>query len=484
MDYKLLVILLILLIVILTYKQISTIKQDVEKFMDDTVTSFEKQSNQLTNKINTNMIQYVDKIKNISSDNIAQIRRINALNNQPIINNKYSETEDSDYMTTAKESNNNNNKFLGFNDENSSSKQNTKYYMSDMELAENSNEFNNHDNHNNHDNNDCKSSDIEDVIYPVYKGSEYSKSIHEDKTITEEENVSSNKENNVKDDINDNLVGDVNFINNNVIDLKKSFCSGGSYNKSELINNTNNSSYNSYSDIEIYNDVGFIDSESSDKNISHDSEQMSESETETDETSTGNSDIISFESEEDKIEVDINNIDKGMESIVPLHKMDEINNKLNNLQETFDKHYNESSNVENNESEQKEIINLPKKNKETKSLEIITKSDTESFKNKDLEEEVKSVLQSAYTGTITISKSQKKPKLIKSVKKKNKYNKLTIDNIKEINEYSIEELKEITKYFSLTITFVNDEGKRKPFNKKELYNNIKNKLSSKSNAPN
>lgn len=101
MDYKIIVLLLVLLfIIVLVYREISTIKDQVDKtIMTSTIAS--KQLNdrhELT--MQQSMDKYLSQIKTIGTDNLQQLKKITLLNHQPIIqkktSNHFTETDGSE----------------------------------------------------------------------------------------------------------------------------------------------------------------------------------------------------------------------------------------------------------------------------------------------------------------------------------------------------------------------------------------------------
>ncbi len=101
MDYKLIVILLVLLfLIVLIYREITTLKDQVDKNIM-TISSNSKQTNdRYESTLQHNMDKYLSQIKNISTDNLQQLKKITLLNHQPIIkkktSNHFTETNESD----------------------------------------------------------------------------------------------------------------------------------------------------------------------------------------------------------------------------------------------------------------------------------------------------------------------------------------------------------------------------------------------------
>jgi len=100
MDYKLVIILLTMFVlIVILYREVTSIREDINsnyKVMRD---EFESQAELMTSKFNSSMNMCVGKIKNITNDNIQRMQKINLLNNQPILTNHFTETEDMDIKT-------------------------------------------------------------------------------------------------------------------------------------------------------------------------------------------------------------------------------------------------------------------------------------------------------------------------------------------------------------------------------------------------
>ena len=104
MNYKILIILLALLfLVILVYQEVSSLKNEFINNMKKLTSDLKDNSNFMVTKLQNNMIKCVGQIKNISSDNIYQLRKISELNKQPITRmscaNHFTETDASEIQT-------------------------------------------------------------------------------------------------------------------------------------------------------------------------------------------------------------------------------------------------------------------------------------------------------------------------------------------------------------------------------------------------
>jgi len=91
MDYKIIVILLVLLfLIVMIYREITTLKDQVDKNII-TISSNSKQTNdRYESTLQHNMDRYLSQIKSISTDNLQQLKKITLLNHQPIIKKKTS----------------------------------------------------------------------------------------------------------------------------------------------------------------------------------------------------------------------------------------------------------------------------------------------------------------------------------------------------------------------------------------------------------
>jgi len=102
MDYKILIILLALLfLVILIYREITTLKCEVMDNIEELTLEMRQTNDYTVTKLQNNMIKCVGQVKEISSDNINQLRKITELNHQPVtkIANHFTETDASEIHT-------------------------------------------------------------------------------------------------------------------------------------------------------------------------------------------------------------------------------------------------------------------------------------------------------------------------------------------------------------------------------------------------
>lgn len=121
MDYKVIIILLVLLfLIILVYREVSTFREQISKTINNVLLQFSDTNDRSLLKFQNNINKCVAQIKTISSDNIQQLQKINTLNHQQIIRkgtNHFTEIEGegrpdlqpfSDYQATVKENKTNN----------------------------------------------------------------------------------------------------------------------------------------------------------------------------------------------------------------------------------------------------------------------------------------------------------------------------------------------------------------------------------------
>ena len=100
MDVKTIIILLITLcLIVLIYKDVVYMKKKIDSYEEDIKDALDTNINQFKNDINNNIIKCIHKVKDISTENIKQLRKIIVLNNQPIkkIKNHFTETDDSEF---------------------------------------------------------------------------------------------------------------------------------------------------------------------------------------------------------------------------------------------------------------------------------------------------------------------------------------------------------------------------------------------------
>jgi hypothetical protein len=102
MDYKMLIILLALaFLVLMVYREISNLRSGLITCINKLMIETQNNNDKIASKLQSNMINCVGQIKNISSDNLHQLKKITLLNHQPIrkISNHFTETDDSEIHT-------------------------------------------------------------------------------------------------------------------------------------------------------------------------------------------------------------------------------------------------------------------------------------------------------------------------------------------------------------------------------------------------
>ena len=137
MDFKFMIILLILVVLlIIIHKELKSIRHSL-----DNIDQFEENVADLSNKINVDISQYIDQIREISADNLQELKKINMINHQHVISNHFSETEDSDIKTDVNYlsetcEDNDNQKYMIFKEQNNNVEPvaiNSNYYMSETD---------------------------------------------------------------------------------------------------------------------------------------------------------------------------------------------------------------------------------------------------------------------------------------------------------------------------------------------------------------
>jgi hypothetical protein len=183
MDYKIIVLLLVVLfIIVLVYREITTLKDQVDKTIMTTTIASKQLNDRHESTMQHNMDKYLSQIKTIGTDNLQQLKKITLLNHQPIIqkktSNHFTETDGSEMksQTDAKE----------HKDKIFEGKPESHYYMSeetkktanymshDAEQSPNTKGYYSGNNIPIYDesNNDSTSGDCSDSIYNVSKNDE------------------------------------------------------------------------------------------------------------------------------------------------------------------------------------------------------------------------------------------------------------------------------------------------------------------------
>ena len=129
MDYKIIVILLVLLfLIILVYREITCLKENVDKNIVSASERTKHANDRYELTLQNSMDNYLGQIKKISTENLQQLKKITLLNHQPIIkkkiSNHFTETDCSEVVP---------------NDKIFNSQQNSHYYMSEETKNKNDN---------------------------------------------------------------------------------------------------------------------------------------------------------------------------------------------------------------------------------------------------------------------------------------------------------------------------------------------------------
>lgn len=463
MDYKLIIILLVLFIsMIVIYREITNLKEEMVVHLDNMTIDAESYSKNLTNNMNGIMTKYIDKIKNISVENIDQIKKINIINNQPILTNKYTDTDDSDIRTDnihMSDSKKDQVEYNIFHTKNKTKQEdNSHYYMSDESYnnTDKSCEYKCIEQQNNTKEENNSLTNVDDVIFPKYNGEKEEiqiddnhTSIYEDTTVNEKvEDVKEEGDEN-EDEIVINATSPIeneDITNFNIKNLKQSF-SEHIENNNEFVENVDKLDIDNESSIFIEDEdsyISFVNSQNTeDKKEEKESEKQEEVNVDTESSH--------------EINIDVNNIISKTKVFNEISTdntvvMDKITNKKN--------------------------------------ITVFTNIDSESTYDSQeansLEQEIQSYMSSAYTGNITINKNDSKAPVFKKQTLVDTddsiYKNLTIENLQPMSNYKLESLKKITKHLSLPLSIVK-HNKRRNYKKDELYKNIKKCLKTKKENP-
>ena len=98
MDYKMLIILLALLfIVIMTYRELTMMKHELNSNIEVLIDNVKQETSSSVSKIQSSVTKCLNDVNHISTQNIAQLKKITLLNNQPVLRmtNHYTETDES-----------------------------------------------------------------------------------------------------------------------------------------------------------------------------------------------------------------------------------------------------------------------------------------------------------------------------------------------------------------------------------------------------
>lgn len=467
MDYKMLIILLVLLfLLILVYRELSTIKDDLTDNVKKMGIQFQNDREETVTKLQNNMIKCVSQIKGISSDNLNQLRKITMLNNQPISrNNHFTETDDSEVRTDIYFKANSNNKYL-ISEQSPSYRASSKkdeFYMSEsddnnssLESEGGTRSSKNHSaiykveevEHNDEDEDEDK-----EAVYEKEHSYEVEHLIEND---DDEHNENDKKENNqeLKDGYLDDEIPlykrkefdeDIPIYNG---ELTEKFQQEEGVNKEynlESSGNTVKSGSLESSYIDDYEDSYSEDS----NNIAKYSINMRDN-----------------PSNKDEIEVDFYNIMPNNRMVTK--KNEEGNNERIDIEIAdylnTDKIDEDPENIyiDNYEDIEKEN----NKKEENDSELSISKSESYDGSNDTSEDSNNSTVDSTSNDSVDYEK-----------KEEDKTKKITRDSLKSMKDYKITELRNLAKELSLPISYKNNGQKKwTMLKKKDLYENIQRKV--------
>jgi hypothetical protein len=537
MDYKLVVILLVLcVIIIMMYKEITNLRDDMDYNFKSIKDEYESNTITLTNKINTELNHCVTKIKTINLDNMQQIKKINTLNYQPIIPNHFTEDEDSDVRTDINylsETNQNmslsTEKKMAIFQPNDNINKKEKKEKSDYYVSESDN-INKTDRSSNFKENeeivnpeDINNNDTEfeySIEFPIYENVN-NEEIIDDESVNHIEKSSAILTNNeTQFDEDDNYDNDDNINMEEVevptlfkADLRESFSeyiSNESTNGKQLIDNEDDESDNSFSDLRDEISPIVV----SDVKSNHSVESYN---------SVRSRDIAMIDIIEDddrcEMKMDINQILKSRNNKQELlNKISEdIRDRLSydissdhistQSDENFDDNYvnTDKENKEQNKETKTEtetetdidVTNIVKSTsadklnnkkikseQKNKSIKILSNVSDQLEIDKDettFSDEVSKYLESEYTGEITIGSKvnvQLKKETESTYTEDSSFQNMDILDLDKSSEYTVKLLKKMAKNLSVPTT-KKVKGKWKPLNKKELYKNIKDYLKKK-----
>ena len=443
MDYKLLIILLLVLfLVIMIYREIIASKNNLTDDTSDIFHNIKKENLKMITNLQKNMIECVKQIKNVGTNNLHQLKKITELNNEPLItkiSNHFSETEDSEIATDINCSDVKNNKIINNNDNQVWSKNflnNEQYYMSDDTGSRNKTFKNSHVRNFISENTD-KSPNIDDNVehINIHDNVDYINNLN----LKQKINFNSEQTNNVEMFDMDIPI----YVSNN----------------NDSINYTDDESYESYTD-DYSNEIEYNNSLSKIKDVinnSHDNNEniinnannndIIDSKTKENIINNANNDIIYSKSNENIIN-DANNdiIDsKSNENIIN----DANNNIINNANDDIID--SKSNDIIENEENNSSLIESKTINKNNKTNDILEKKSLDLVKiNEDIE------------------------------KNNNEYIKQIQNEINDDRKYKMGDLRNISKKLGLTLSYKNEKtGRTVIYKKNDLYNNIKKYINKK-----
>jgi len=476
---------------VIIQKELKGIRKMINTCIDDIDTNMMD----MTDKINNDVDHCINKIKEVSVDNLHQLKKINMINHQHITSNHFTETEDSEVKTDVNnfsDAMDSDNKYMIFekpNDMNSNENSdinNGNYYMSET------------DNFNKSE----RSS--------LYVESSANYNINKDMIDNDSDNSINERTSNIErtentqfGDDNEDEIGDVGYpddiVVNNLINMMNSDQNDltASFSEHVIMSKGTNDSLiedEEIEDVEIeyvgYNNANDI---YLDNNVDNDNDDdqidCTLSEDILNDCIDDDLDTDSFIDNENTIPINniddtelieelkrssptdnFNELEVDIQNILDKSKLLTINNDLINIHDDFD-----------NELD-KEPNNQPDENVNSNIITICTNIES-SDESEDFEEEVASYLGSKYSGQISLVSDNK---IIKNDKEESNYDSESViknmnyNDLEDINSYNLIVLRKIAKNLSLFVSFKDEEtGKWKQYKKEELYKNIQEYLEQK-----
>jgi len=416
MNYKILILLGLLFIIFMVYLEVMNIKKTMLKLTELNL-NIKDEHNNTINRIQNNMIKYVEQIKNISNDNLQQLKKITLLNQQPItrISNHFTETDDDENHSDIQYLSDMRNQFKKEESKNSD------YYMSENTNKKNRNKCNN-------DKYICDgdicilNKEISDL--PIYSELQDDIPLYESKEVLNNLNLIDN------DSDSESLTSSTDDIE----EKQELIENESDENKQTKINNEFSTENN-----EIKIDISKIKTLTGNIDIEN----------------ITNNDIYINKSTENVSETDSIEIEKNIQQIDMSQSIKDILN---------------DSRVKKIEQENNEDLNTK--------IEILKNNDIK--KDKKEKKDISQYSRKSIRSRIQILDEEEKDKSDEEKKDKSDDNELS-DNLKNVEEYNMNELRDIARKYSLSITLKENEtsNRRRILKKDELYNNIKEYLKKK-----
>jgi len=446
MDYKIIILLLALLfLIILIYREVTTLKTDVVHNVSGLAHEMRTYQHNMVGQFQSNINKCVSQIKNISSDNLQQLRKITLLNNQPVtrIANHFTETDDSEMRTNINYLSETR-KLKGGADLVSDQKNGEKH--SSLYMSEDSENKSKNKNKGMICTGDIciinKSEENTDI--PLYVGKDDNvKSkpmmIIDDDSQSSNSNNSqvSNKNSDVDDDSTDSLdnksESDDESLHENKQTLIEEEESSDKSNKKEINNCIN---YPKKDEIEI-NISTMMSPNNFFQNMSHDdlTTLIKKSEQKEDDEDTSSNSIPELNKDQDEDSI---SVDKSAGEI-------DVSEQINNI------------------SRRPSEVSIENVLIKSTNLDSTTNSDGSSDNNEPAAPKI----------TVSIKKRKGGANKIASVK-------INTNGLDKIEKYNLEQLKKLASFHSVPISYIDESKKRKIYKKDELYNNIKQAIQKKS----